>query len=305
MIPRTTLEQWRVLQAIVDYGGFAQAAQELHRSQSSVSYAVARLQEQVGVPLLEQEGRRMQLTPAGAVLLREAKGLLDGMLELERRAKVLEKGWEPVVRFAVDGLYPTTLLLQVLELFSVQYPNTRVQVHEVVMSGADEALYEGDVDLAVVHRLPQGFLGDWLIDVEMIAVAVPEHELFTVNRDLISDDLVPHNQVVVRDSGHRHPRNDGWLGAERRWTVSNPQTAVMVVEAGLGFAWLPVCRIQQQLMEGRLKPLPLLTGQIRRGSLHLVIADPRQVGEAVKALAECFQNIPLPDYIVCTKELTF
>ena len=54
MFPRTTLEQWRVLQAIVDAGGFAQAAQELHRSQSSVSYAIARLQEQVGVPLLEQ-----------------------------------------------------------------------------------------------------------------------------------------------------------------------------------------------------------------------------------------------------------
>ena len=114
MFPRTTLEQWRVLQAIVDAGGFAQAAQELHRSQSSVSYAVARLQEQVGVPLLAQEGRRMQLTPAGAVLLRDAKHLLDSMTELERKAKVLENGWEPVVRLAVDGLYPTGLLLQVL-----------------------------------------------------------------------------------------------------------------------------------------------------------------------------------------------
>lgn len=297
MFPRTTLEQWRVLQAIVDAGGFAQAAQELHRSQSSVSYAIARLQEQVGVPLLEQEGRRMQLTAAGAVLLREAKHLLDSMNELERRAKVLENGWEPVVRLAVDGLYPTSLLLQVLERFSAQYPHTRVQVHEVVMSGADEALYEGAVDLAVVHRLPQGFLGDWLIDVEMIAVAVPDHPLFAQDQPLCMKDLVPHNQVVVRDSGHRQPRDDGWLGSEQRWTVSNPQTAVMVVEAGLGFAWLPVCRIQQQLASGQLKALPLNAGQVRRGSLHLVIADPRQSGEAVNELAECFRQTPSPAYV--------
>ena len=51
-IPRTTLEQWAVLAAVVDEGGFAQAAAALHRSQSAVSYAVARLQEALDVPLL-------------------------------------------------------------------------------------------------------------------------------------------------------------------------------------------------------------------------------------------------------------
>jgi DNA-binding transcriptional LysR family regulator len=51
-IPRTTLEQWAVLAAVVDRGGFAQAANAIHRSQSAVSYAVARLQEELDVPLL-------------------------------------------------------------------------------------------------------------------------------------------------------------------------------------------------------------------------------------------------------------
>jgi DNA-binding transcriptional LysR family regulator len=57
-IPRSTLEQWQVLQAIVECGGYAQAAEALHRSQSSVSYMVAKLQEQLGVELLEIDGRR-------------------------------------------------------------------------------------------------------------------------------------------------------------------------------------------------------------------------------------------------------
>ena len=45
--PRVTLDQWRTLAAVVDHGGFAQTAEHLHRSQSSVSYTVAKLQEQL------------------------------------------------------------------------------------------------------------------------------------------------------------------------------------------------------------------------------------------------------------------
>ena len=58
----TSLEQWKAFQAVIDYGGFAQAAAALHRSQSAISYSVNRLQEQLGVRLLEISGRKAQLT---------------------------------------------------------------------------------------------------------------------------------------------------------------------------------------------------------------------------------------------------
>ena len=57
MLAKTSLEQWAVLAAVVDQGGFAQAAETLHRSQSAVSYAVGRLQEALEVPLLAIQGR--------------------------------------------------------------------------------------------------------------------------------------------------------------------------------------------------------------------------------------------------------
>lgn len=56
--PRVTLEQWRVFHAIIDHGGYAQAATYLHRSQSAVSYAMSRLQEQLGIPLLKIEAAK-------------------------------------------------------------------------------------------------------------------------------------------------------------------------------------------------------------------------------------------------------
>src|SRR3546814_13105103 len=102
-ILKTTLEQWRVLQAIVEHGGYAQAAEALHRSQSSVSYMVARLQEQLGVPLLTIEGRKARLTESGKALLVQASDLLDDAARLEQRAARLEQGWEAQVRPVGDA----------------------------------------------------------------------------------------------------------------------------------------------------------------------------------------------------------
>src|SRR5581483_12068035 len=98
MIPRTSVEQWAVLAAVVDQGSFAEAAKALHRSQSAVSYALARLQEGVGVPLLEIEGRRAALTAHGRVLLKRARALIADAEKLELLAQTLKQGWEPELR---------------------------------------------------------------------------------------------------------------------------------------------------------------------------------------------------------------
>lgn len=65
--PRITLDQWNTLQAVIDHGGYAQAAHALHCSQSSVSYTIARMQEQLAMPLLRIEDRKAVLTPTGRI----------------------------------------------------------------------------------------------------------------------------------------------------------------------------------------------------------------------------------------------
>lgn len=289
-IPRTSAEQWRILQAVVDYGGFAQAAQQLHRSQSAISYTVARLQEQVGVALLAPEGRRMRLTEAGAALLRDAIPLVDGLARLEERAASLQQGWETEVSLAVDTLFPTEALLSALGRFAAHCPNTRVQLHEVVLSGADEALFSGKAHLAIGASVPPGFLGDWLLDAEFIAVAAPHHPLHQLQRPLSAEDLIPQTQVVIRDSGTQSPRDAGWLGARQRWTVSRGETSLAIVLAGFAFAWLPRYRIRQELAQGLLLPLPLSAGQRRTGSVYLIYADPASAGPATRQLGELLQQ---------------
>src|SRR5690554_7618035 len=74
---RVTLEQWRMFRAVVQYGGFNQASQGIHKSQSSIHNAVGKIESSLNVKLFEIEGRRTILTEAGELMLKRANFLLD------------------------------------------------------------------------------------------------------------------------------------------------------------------------------------------------------------------------------------
>lgn len=288
--PRVTLDQWRTLQAVVDNGGFAQAAEILHRSQSSVSYTVARMQEQLGVPLLRIDGRKAVLTDAGDVLLRRSRQLVNQASQLEHLAHHMEQGWEAEVRLVVDAAYPNAKLVRALTAFMPQSRGCRVRLREEVLSGTEDVLREGTADVAISGLNISGFLGNELSSVEFIAVAHPDHPLHKLQRQLSFLDLQPHMQVVIRDSGRLQPRDVGWLGAEHRWTVASLATAASFVSNGLGFAWLPRHIIERELKEGQLLPLPLDQGGTRNPSFYLYTDKEKPLGPATQILIELIKG---------------
>lgn len=279
-----------MLRAIVEHGGYAQAADALHRSQSSVSYAVARLQEQLGVELLKIEGRKARLTEKGQVLLASATELLHDADKLEQFAQSLQKGREAEVRLAVDVAFPTPLLLQALRRFTQRTPQTQVQLAEVVLSGADDALLQHEADIVIGTRVPAGFLGTLLVNIEFLAVAHPTHPLHQFERQLKADDLKRHTQIVIRDSGTQHPRDEGWLGATRRWTVTSMEASLAMIEAGLGYAWLPRHLTAGPIRSGGLQPLALEQGCVRLVPLYLMFGRTGHVGPATRELADMLQE---------------
>ena len=286
---QVSLDQWRVLQAIIDHGGYAQAAQALHRSQSSISYAITRLQEQLGVTVLQVQGRKAQLTDAGEVLLRRSRSLLQDAQALEDLARHLAQGWEAEIRLFVDAAFPTPLLLQALKQFAPQDRGTRVLISEVVLSGARDALESGDADLVIGADYAAGFLSDVLMEIELVAVAHPQHPLHQLARPLTSRDLQSEMQVVIKDSGQTAPRDHGWLGAEHRWTVSSIDKAITTISSGLGYGWLPQHQILEQIQQQRLKHLPLESGQRFRTHLYLTFGQ-EFPGEASKLLANLLRD---------------
>jgi DNA-binding transcriptional LysR family regulator len=289
-LAKTTWEQWAVLSAVVDEGGFAQAAVALNRSQSAVSYTISRLQESLDLPLLVVEGRKSVLTPHGRVLLNRARGLLKELHTLELLATSLKQGWESELKLVVDAAFPRARLLKIIAQLQLTCPNTQIQLADVVLSGAEQAIVEGSADVVVTSRVPPGFVADKLLDVNFIAVARPDHALFRLERDLSTEDLVHYVQSVVRDSGSAQPRDEGWLGAEHRFTVSSMEASLATILAGLAYAWLPEHLLSDALQNGTLRRLPLVSGGSRIVSLHLVLVHPQLPGPAAQAALAAFSR---------------
>jgi DNA-binding transcriptional LysR family regulator len=297
-LPRVTLDQWRALVAVVDAGGYAQAAEALHKSQSAVTYAVQKLETQLGVKAFAIEGRKAVLTPTGALLYRRARALLDEAGSVERAARALSAGWEAQIRLAVEVVFPTWLLLKCLDRFSAESPNTRIEVIESVLGGTGEALLQGNADLAISPQVPPGFLGDPLMRLRAIPVAHPAHPLHTLKRKLTLRDLAAHRHLVVRDTGTRRDARAMSVEVSQRWTVSNMSTSIQAARMGFGFAWFPEDKIRDELAAGTLKPLPLREGGERFGDLYLVVADPDAAGPGTRRLVEILREAVASE---CTK----
>ena len=287
--PHISLEQWRALLAVVDAGGYAQAAAFMHKTQSAVSYAVQKMESVLGVKVFEVKGRRAVLTPTGELLYRRARYLLDEAGNLEQAAKKLSAGWEAELRIVVEVIFPTFVLLKSLDLLGGESPHTRIEVVESVISGASEALMQAKTDLAVTAVIPQGFIGDPLMRVRFIPVAHPGHALHRLGRKLTMQDLRSHRHLLVRETSARRETRPS-VESPQRWTVSNMATSIEAVRSGYGYAWLPEEKLRDQFAAGTLKQLPLREGGERFAQLYLVFADRDHAGPATLRLAELIRE---------------
>ncbi len=287
--PKVTLDQWRALQAVVDLGGYAQAAEHLHRSQSSVSYAIRRLEHQLGLEVLQLHGRKAELTETGRLVLQRARDLICDAAELEQLALQASSGWETRLRLVVDAAFPTTLLMQALEQFAPHSRGTEVELNEVIMSGADDLVEAGQADIVIGHQLPQGCLGNAIIEIPFIAVAHHLHPLNNKGNTIDENDLRQHRQIIVRDSGQQQ-RDKGWLSSEHRWTVSSLDTSLTLVTNNMGFAWLPYHRIEESLTQGIIRPIPLQQGRVYKAALYLYFGHKTYAGPAARMLSTLLEQ---------------
>ena len=285
-----SLEQWKALISVVDSGGYEKAAEALNKSQSSVTYAVQKLQSQLGVKAFEVKGRKAVLTPTGEFLYRRARALVEEAAATERAARKLSAGWEAEIGIAVEVIFPSWLLLQCLARFGEESPHTRIEVIESVLGGTTEALLQGQAQLAIVGLMPQGFVGEALLPIRFVLVAHPSHPLHKLARPVTMQDLRAHRQLVVRESGSRR-ETKARLEAQQRWTLSHMSTSIQAASKGYGYGWYPEYRIRDEIAAGTLKPLPLRDGGDSAAQLYLVFADRDAAGPGTLRLAAIIREL--------------
>lgn len=144
------LELLRSFVSVVDAGGFTRAGERVHRTQSTVSQQIKRLEEDVGQPLLIRSGKDVTPTEAGERLLTYARRLLS--LAEEAHDVLSRPGSEGAIRIGITEDFAAYRLTRLLATFARSHPTLRLDVR----SGQSLFLYRdlerGDLDLALIKR---------------------------------------------------------------------------------------------------------------------------------------------------------
>lgn len=294
---KTTLEQWRMLKAVVEAGSFNKAAERVHKSVSSIHHAVAKLEETLGIPLLHSEGRQTVLTSAGEYLLKRGAYLLNEIDQIEAVAKGFSHGLESELTIAVDGAFPQTPVFHALAQTAEQYPSIKFHIIDTVLSGSNELIEKNKADIALSPFPMADQINDELCVIEFIAVAHKDHPLHHMNHQLDYHDLKSYRQIIVRDSAQETEKNAGWLEAEQRWTVSNLRSSVELICQNMGFSWLPKIAIQPYIDTGLIKPLSLKSGQARHVSFYLNLSNHSYHGQVANYLISRLKENITANYI--------
>ena len=145
------LELLRSFVSVVDAGGFTRAGERVHRTQSTVSQQIKRLEDDVGQPLLIRNGKDITPTEAGERLLSYARRLLA--LEEEARDVLARPGNEGAVRLGVPEDFAAYRLAKLLGSFSRSHPGLRLDVRADQSLDLKRDLERGDLDLALFKRV--------------------------------------------------------------------------------------------------------------------------------------------------------
>ncbi|MFB9996178.1 LysR family transcriptional regulator [Providencia rustigianii] len=97
---------------MVDYGGFAQAAEALHKTQSSISYTINKLEQTLDTKIFVLEKRRAILTKQGEQLLELSREMTNKAISLETTAKFLNKNINNKIKIITDTLYKNDELIK-------------------------------------------------------------------------------------------------------------------------------------------------------------------------------------------------
>ena len=299
MLDGVSLDQLRTFIAAVDEGSFSAASRKLLRAQSVVSETVSNLEDQIGVELFDRSGRYPRLTPAGAVLLADARNIITGVDLLKSRAKGMALGLEPELSIVVDVFYPIDVITQVAREFRSHYPGVALRIYVEALGAAIEPVLDGRCSVGIVGSLPtipDTLTNERLQTIFFLMVAASSHPLAARKGKIPKEELAKHTQIVLTDRSKLSAGRELGVMSPATWRLADLFAKHHFLLNGLGWGGMPLHVVQQDLEEGRLAILPI--EDVPPGGLPLTISAVWQTksppGPAGRWFIERLKEIPLP-----------
>jgi DNA-binding transcriptional LysR family regulator len=253
-----TLHDLQCFDAVVRAGGFQPAATALHRSHPAVFAAVAKLERQLDLVLLDRSGYRVRATEAGLSFHRRAQSLLQELEGLRTHAAQLAMGEESELHVVIGDLCPRPQVLGMLGRFFAQCPGTRLHLHFEAVAGPWERLFDGEADV-ILHRVDKSDARiEWidLCKVPFIPVVAPGLLPAPGPRAITPERMRGFTQCVMRDTARHSPPQDYFVveGAPQ-CTVADQSMKKEIILQGLGWGHMPRFLIEDELRSGLLRSI--------------------------------------------------
>jgi DNA-binding transcriptional LysR family regulator len=290
-----TLRQLKVFEAVARNLSFSRAAQELHLTQPAVSTQVRKLEEHAGLPLFEQLGKKIHLTPAGGQMLRSSRAIIQQFQEVEEamtQFKGVSGGKLNVTVISAGDYFFPRLLVEFARRHSEVTLNFGVCNREELLGQLADNL----TDLAIMVRPP--------VDADTVAepfaphpyviVAAPGHELVAKKR--IPVPRLAREPFIVREKGSDtwHSMEDAFgphIGALNiAMEIKSTETIKQAVMAGMGVSFLSAHTISREL---QARSLAVLDVQGFPLMLHWYVVHRRS--KRLPPVAQAFKSFLLKD----------
>jgi len=252
-----TMRQLKVFEAVARNLSFSRAAEELHLTQPAVSTQVKALEGHVGIPLFEQLGKKIYLTPGGAELLHYSRAIIQQFQEAEAalmQYKGITGGKLNVAVISAGDYFFPRLLVEFMRRHAGVSLNFMVHNREELLA----KLAENQSDLAIMVRPPTDLdtLNESFAPHPYVIVAPPEHPL--VAQKNIPMEVIRKQPFVVREKGSDtwHSMEDGFgehlPDLNITLEIKSIETIKQAVMAGMGISFLSAHTISSELKAGTL-----------------------------------------------------
>ncbi|MFB9947468.1 LysR family transcriptional regulator [Rhizobium puerariae] len=248
--------------AVIDHRGLSAGARALGRAQAAVSYSIQSLERELGVTLFDRTARPLSPTEDGLALAAAARDVVQDIARLQAKAANLRGGIESQVSLIVDTLMPMAPLIPAVAAFGQQFPAVDLEVVIDAMTSPLVAVLNGTCALGIAGpmalRVPE-ITAVPLIEIRRVAVAALSHPLAEASTPICFETARRHRQIIMLDRDRTSSSRASNAVSDQSWRTSDIGAKREMLLAGLGWGNMPLHVIEDDLISGRLKQLPLAT----------------------------------------------
>jgi LysR family transcriptional regulator, low CO2-responsive transcriptional regulator len=275
-----TMRQMRVFAAVARNLSFTRAARELHLTQPAVSQQVKLLEEEVGMPLFEQIGRKVHLAPAGVELLRYT----DQAMELLRQANESLSAMRGLKRGVLKlGAVSTAKYFapSLLSAFKPAYPEVTIKFAVGNREEIIQQLAANEIDLLIMGRPPRELetVAEPFAKHPLVLIASPRHPLASKRRIKLGQLATEHFLIREEGSGTRASMErvfrEREVPIQVSMEVSSNETIKQAVMADMGISFISSHTVGLELAAGKLVILDVVGLPIVRDWYVIHLRDKR------------------------------